>query len=75
VILLVCSLQEGPAYHDYHHAKFTGNYAAIFPIWDRLCGTLSDGYPAYLEARAGANGNSPKPRQHLEAEGGRSKGS
>lgn len=34
----------GAAHHDFHHAKFRGNYAGFLPIWDRAFGTLSEGY-------------------------------
>jgi len=42
---------EGAAYHDYHHSKYTGNYAAIFPIFDRLFGTVAAGYEEYMNKR------------------------
>lgn len=41
---------DGAAHHDAHHARPHGNYGGFFPIWDRVFGTLSKGYPA---SRAG----------------------
>ena len=38
---------EGPSYHDFHHAKNRGNYAALTPLWDRCFGTVAEGYEAY----------------------------
>ena len=35
---------RGAPYHDFHHAKFTGNYAGFLPYLDRLFGTESPGY-------------------------------
>ena len=31
-------LYEGPVYHDFHHAKFKGNYAGCLPYLDRYLG-------------------------------------
>jgi 4-alpha-methyl-delta7-sterol-4alpha-methyl oxidase len=39
----------GTAFHDFHHARFRGNYAGFTLVWDRLFGTLT---PAYLEYQA-----------------------
>lgn len=40
---------EGAAFHDFHHSKFTGNYAAFSALWDRIFGTLSMGYEEHLK--------------------------
>lgn len=45
---------EGPAFHDFHHAKFRGNYANFFGILDRWLGTESPGYRAFREGRGHA---------------------
>lgn len=42
---------EGSGYHDYHHAKFFGNYSGFTGYLDRLLGTRSQGYNEYLENR------------------------
>eukprot|EP01062_Namystynia_karyoxenos_P014657 TRINITY_DN15286_c0_g1_i1.p1 TRINITY_DN15286_c0_g1~~TRINITY_DN15286_c0_g1_i1.p1 ORF type:complete len:306 (+),score=114.05 TRINITY_DN15286_c0_g1_i1:89-919(+) len=41
-------LYDGPAYHDFHHKVFDGNYAAVTCLWDRLFGTVAAGYDEYL---------------------------
>lgn len=43
-------LYQGAGYHDFHHAKYKGNYAGFLPYLDRLWGTYARGY---LEWRAG----------------------
>jgi len=35
---------QGPAFHDFHHARFVGNYANFFGHLDRWCGTLAPGF-------------------------------
>lgn len=42
---------HGPVYHDFHHAKFLGNYAGFLGWADGVFGTWSDQYLAYREAR------------------------
>lgn len=37
---------EGPVYHDFHHAKFKGNYAGFLPYLDKYMGKTH--IPAYL---------------------------
>ena len=37
---------EGPVYHDFHHAKFKGNYAGFLPYLDKYLGRTH--IPAYL---------------------------
>lgn len=40
---------QGPAYHDFHHARFKGNYAGCLPYLDRYMGnTHVADYLAYL---------------------------
>lgn len=40
-------LYQGPVYHDFHHAKFKGNYAGFLPYLDRFWGTYVKEYLAY----------------------------
>lgn len=40
---------EGSAFHDFHHAKFRGNYAGFAALWDRVFKTLSPDYDAYKQ--------------------------
>jgi 4-alpha-methyl-delta7-sterol-4alpha-methyl oxidase len=35
---------QGPAFHDWHHRRFVGNYANVFIWFDRWFGTISPGY-------------------------------
>ncbi len=43
---------EGPVYHDFHHAKFKGNYAGCLPYLDRFMGNTYIGeYLQYLQAK------------------------
>jgi methylsterol monooxygenase/4-alpha-methyl-delta7-sterol-4alpha-methyl oxidase len=43
---------EGPVYHDFHHAKFKGNYAGFLPYLDKYMGnTYIDDYLQYLKAK------------------------
>jgi 4-alpha-methyl-delta7-sterol-4alpha-methyl oxidase len=35
---------QGPAFHDFHHSEFIGNYANFFGYLDQWCGTLAKGY-------------------------------
>ena len=45
-------LYEGPVYHDFHHAKFKGNYAGFLPYLDRYLGkTHIPAYLRYVKAR------------------------
>ena len=39
-------IYEGPVYHDFHHAKFKGNYAGFLPYLDKYLGKTH--IPAYL---------------------------
>ncbi|MGP4953645.1 sterol desaturase family protein, partial [Psychrobacter sp. T6-1] len=44
---------EGPVYHDFHHAKFKGNYAGFLPYLDKYMGkTHIPAYLSYLKAKA-----------------------
>ncbi|MGC5327438.1 sterol desaturase family protein [Brevibacillus sp. SYSU BS000544] len=42
---------DGVAYHDYHHSKNKGNYAAFTGLWDRVFNTMSPGFHEHLERR------------------------
>jgi len=43
---------EGPVYHDFHHAKFKGNYAGFLPYLDRFMGnTYVADYLSYLKGK------------------------
>ena len=43
---------QGPVYHDFHHAKFKGNYAGFLPYLDKYMGnTYIVEYLRYLEAK------------------------
>jgi len=43
---------EGPVYHDFHHAKFKGNYAGFLPYLDKYMGkTHIPAYLRYLKAK------------------------
>jgi 4-alpha-methyl-delta7-sterol-4alpha-methyl oxidase len=42
---------EGSAYHDFHHAKFKGNYSGFTGYLDRLFGTRSTDYKEHLKGR------------------------
>lgn len=49
---------EGPVYHDFHHAKFKGNYAGFLPYLDKYLGkTHIPAYLSYLKAKK--NGLTP----------------
>jgi sterol desaturase/sphingolipid hydroxylase (fatty acid hydroxylase superfamily) len=43
--------QSASEFHNYHHAKFTGNYGSFFPFWDRLCKTVHPSYDQFMEQR------------------------
>ncbi|WP_052486946.1 sterol desaturase family protein [Gordoniibacillus kamchatkensis] len=42
---------DGASFHDYHHSKFKGNYAAFTGLWDRIFGTLSPGFREHLQRK------------------------
>lgn len=45
-------LYKGAAYHDFHHARFKGNYAGFLPYLDRWLGqTYITSFSTYLENR------------------------
>jgi methylsterol monooxygenase/4-alpha-methyl-delta7-sterol-4alpha-methyl oxidase len=45
-------LYQGPVYHDFHHAKFKGNYAGFLPYLDRFMGnTYVADYLKYLKGK------------------------
>jgi methylsterol monooxygenase/4-alpha-methyl-delta7-sterol-4alpha-methyl oxidase len=39
---------KGPVYHDFHHARFRGNYAGFLPYLDRFWGTYVPEYLRYI---------------------------
>ena len=43
-------LWGGAKFHDFHHERFTGNYASTFIVWDAVFGT-DDKYRARLRGR------------------------
>eukprot|EP00742_Colponemidia_sp_Colp-10_P003250 GILJ01003460.1.p1 GENE.GILJ01003460.1~~GILJ01003460.1.p1 ORF type:complete len:255 (-),score=20.97 GILJ01003460.1:164-928(-) len=38
---------EGTCFHDFHHSRVSGNYAAFTGLWDRVFGTVAPGYDEY----------------------------
>jgi 4-alpha-methyl-delta7-sterol-4alpha-methyl oxidase len=44
-------LYKGPIYHDFHHARFNGNYAGFLPYLDGLMGTYIKDYLAFVAQR------------------------
>jgi 4-alpha-methyl-delta7-sterol-4alpha-methyl oxidase len=46
-------LYHGPAYHDFHHSRFTGNYAGALGYLDRFFGKYSRDYEKYREEHEG----------------------
>ena len=62
---LLFPFYKGPAYHDFHHRRFFGNYAGFFAYLDKLFGgTYSKGYEDYRRARPEgvAPGVEPEPQ-------------
>ncbi|ATB30070.1 sterol desaturase family protein [Melittangium boletus] len=50
---LLVPFYKGPAYHDFHHRRFFGNYAGFFAYLDKLFGgTYSKGYEEYRRAHS-----------------------
>lgn len=44
-------LYDGPAYHDFHHSKFYGNYSSLFSYTDTLFKTKSKKYDEYRRTK------------------------
>lgn len=44
-------LSHGPAHHDFHHARWNGNFAGFLPLHDRIFGTESRGYRRWIQTR------------------------
>lgn len=44
---------DGVEYHDFHHAKFNGNYAGFLSYLDGIFGEYAKGYREYLAAKRG----------------------
>jgi 4-alpha-methyl-delta7-sterol-4alpha-methyl oxidase len=49
--LLLLPGNHGADAHDFHHARFTGNYAGFFAWVDRVFGTWSKGYAEHAVSR------------------------
>lgn len=63
---LLFPFYKGPAYHDFHHRRFFGNYAGFFAYLDRLFGgTYSKGYEEYRRAQPAPA--QPQPQAQVEA--------
>lgn len=43
---------DGPAFHDFHHTKFIGNYAGLYNWTDTVFGTRSAKYDEYITTGA-----------------------
>jgi 4-alpha-methyl-delta7-sterol-4alpha-methyl oxidase len=63
-------LYEGAAYHDFHHARFKGNYAGFLPVWDRVFDTYAKGYLEYRAACGKPPGLTPAPSEPVSKEPG-----
>lgn len=48
-------------HHDYHHQRFTVNFANQFTFWDRLFGTLDSGYDARVTEMAKRSPETVRP--------------
>jgi 4-alpha-methyl-delta7-sterol-4alpha-methyl oxidase len=60
---LLFPFYKGPAYHDFHHRRFFGNYAGFFAYLDKLFGgTYSKGYEEYRRARGAQPQAQPEPQ-------------
>ncbi|PNK60659.1 sterol desaturase family protein [Psychrobacter sp. FDAARGOS_221] len=60
-------IYEGPVYHDFHHAKFKGNYAGFLPYLDKYLGKTH--IPAYLNyVKARRQGLNPDEIERLATE-------
>lgn len=42
---------KGPVYHDFHHARYQGNYAGFLPYLDRFWDTYVPEYLRYLKSK------------------------
>lgn len=49
-------LYDGVEYHDFHHAKFNGNYAGFLGYLDGIFGEYSKGYKEHLARKRGEGG-------------------
>jgi 4-alpha-methyl-delta7-sterol-4alpha-methyl oxidase len=60
---LLFPFYKGPAYHDFHHRRFFGNYAGFFAYLDKLFGgTYSKGYEEYRRALRPEPGPQAEPQ-------------
>lgn len=62
---------EGAAFHDFHHARFQGNYAGFLPLWDRIFGTYVPQYLHWRQRHIGEGGLVPPPPGEAKATPGR----
>ncbi|REG30997.1 4-alpha-methyl-delta7-sterol-4alpha-methyl oxidase [Archangium gephyra] len=59
---LLIPFYKGPAYHDFHHRRFFGNYAGFFAYLDKVFGgTWSKGYEEYRRAQQQRPEPQPQP--------------
>ncbi|MFE8070216.1 sterol desaturase family protein [Marinobacteraceae bacterium S3BR75-40.1] len=54
-------LYEGAGYHDFHHARFKGNFAGFLPLWDRVFGTYVPDYLKWRQEQGHRPGLVPGP--------------
>jgi 4-alpha-methyl-delta7-sterol-4alpha-methyl oxidase len=54
-------LYGGVEYHDFHHAKFHGNYSGFLGYLDRIFGEYSKGYREHLAAKRARPVAPPQP--------------
>ena len=57
---------NGAVYHDFHHARYQGNYAGFLPYLDRFWGTYAKGYvdhPGVAESDTKGAAGDPAPRE------------
>jgi len=65
---LLVPFYKGPAYHDFHHRRFFGNYAGFFAYLDKLFGgTYSKGYEEYRRAHSHHPPIEPEPAPAAQA--------
>ncbi len=59
-------LYDGPVYHDFHHARFKGNYAGALHYVDRFFGTYIKEYLAYRQGHVYPRRARPSPQAELK---------
>jgi plant 4alpha-monomethylsterol monooxygenase len=66
---LLVPFYKGPAYHDFHHRRFFGNYAGFFAYLDKVFGgTYSKGYEDYRRAKQPQPEPEPQPQAEPRAQ-------